>query len=210
MTTTFLQSETTTIKICGLVTEEHVDVAVAAGAHAIGFVFVPGSPRTLDRGTANRLLTQLPPEVLPIAVLQDYGDLDDFSDWPGWLQLCGAEDEEMIARSPRPVIKALQWNAEELVTWDSSIDIKGILVDGSSGGLGKMAPIESLAKQMDHLLKPIIIAGGLTPLNVGGVIAALRPAAVDVSSGIESSKGVKDSTLICEFVEEAMRATSET
>jgi len=210
MTTTFLQSNTTTIKICGLVTEEHVDVAVAAGAHAIGFVFVPGSPRILDRATANDLITQLPPEVLPIAVLQNYGDLDDFSDWPGWLQLCGAEDEEMISNSPRPVIKALQWNAEELLTWDTTVHAKGILVDGSSGGLGKMAPIQSLAKQMNQLSKPIIIAGGLTPENVGEVIVTLRPAAVDVSSGIESSKGVKDSTLICKFVEEAMRATSET
>ena len=208
MTYTFLQPDTTTIKVCGLLTEEHVDVAVGAGAHAIGFVFVPESPRFIDRSSANRLLTQIPPDVLPVAVLQNYGDLDDFSDWPGWLQLCGKEDEEQISTSPCPVIKALQWSKDDISPWDQSKNVEAILIDGSTGGLGTRIPIDALAEEIRTVTKPIIVAGGLTPENVGSVITTLRPAAVDVSSGVEIRRGVKDATLICDFVESALRATT--
>ena len=209
MTYTFLQPNTTTIKICGLLTQEHVDVAVGAGAHAIGFVFVPDSPRFIDRSSANRLLSQMPPEVIPVAILQNYGNLDDFSDWPGWLQLCGKEDEAQISTSPCPVIKALQWSKDDISLWDQSKNVEALLVDGSTGGLGTMIPIESLTAKIRGLTKPIIVAGGLTPENVGNVIAKLRPAAVDVSSGVEIRRGVKEATLICEFVERALRATNK-
>ncbi len=206
---TFLQPNSTTIKVCGLLTQEHVDVAVGAGAHAIGFVFVPESPRFIDRSSANRLLSQIPPEVLPVAILQNYGNLDDFSDWPGWLQLCGKEDDEQISTSPCPVIKALQWSKGDFSLWDQSKNVKAILIDGSSGGLGTMIPIDALTEKIRGVTKPIIVAGGLTPENVGNVITALRPAAVDVSSGVEIKRGVKDATLICEFVETALRATNQ-
>lgn len=208
MTYTFLQPDTTTIKVCGLLTQEHVDVAVEAGVHAIGFVFVPESPRFIDRSSADRLLSQIPPDVLPVAVLQNYGNLEDFSDWPGWLQLCGKEDEEQISTSPCPVIKALQWSKDDISPWDQSKNVEAILVDGSTGGLGTMIPIDALAEEIRTVTKPIIVAGGLTPENVGGVITTLRPAAVDVSSGVEIERGVKDATLICAFVETALRATT--
>ena len=208
MTYTFLQPDTTTIKVCGLLTQEHIDVAVGAGVHAIGFVFVPESPRFIDRSSANRLLSQIPPDVLPVAVLQNYGDLDDFSDWPGWLQLCGKEDEEQISTSPCPVIKALQWSKDDISPWDQSKNVEAILIDGSTGGLGTRIPIDALADEIRTVTKPIIVAGGLTPENVGSVITTLRPAAVDVSSGVEIRRGVKDATLICAFVETALRATT--
>ncbi len=197
MTHTFLEPTTTSIKICGLTTEEHVDVTVAAGANAVGFVFVPDSPRAIDRAQAERLLTQIPDDVLPVAVLQNYADLTDFSDWPGWLQLCGEEHQETVASAPCPVIKALQWNQSALFTWDKCNTIEAILIDGSSGGQGKMLPIDALADCVGTLTTPIIIAGGLTPENVGAVISTLRPAAVDVSSGVESSRGIKDPARIC-------------
>ena len=94
-------SSVTGVKVCGLRCEEHVDIAVGAGADAIGFMFVEKSPRCLQRRDAEQLLLQLPEEVLGVAVVQNYKDLSDFSDWNGWLQLCGEEDEET---SPFPSI----------------------------------------------------------------------------------------------------------
>ncbi len=201
MTYSFLNLRQPSIKICGLKTEKEVGVAIGAGADAIGFVFAEKSPRYIDRSHAERLLLQLPPEILPVAVLQNYGNLRDFSDWPGWLQLCGEEDEQTIASAPCPVISALQWDKNAVRSLDASTDIEAILIDGSTGGLGEMFNIKELQEVIDSLTKPIIVAGGLTPANVRDVISTLHPAAVDVSSGIESSRGVKDPALICEFIE---------
>ncbi|MDP7009445.1 MAG: phosphoribosylanthranilate isomerase [Phycisphaerales bacterium] len=207
MTYSFLNTSTPSVKICGLTTEESVDVSVGAGADAIGFVFVQSSPRVIRRALANRLLTQLPGDVLPIAVLQDYGDLNDFSDWPGWLQLCGNEDKDCIESSPRPVIKAVQWTQGVVATWGACTLMEAILVDGSTGGLGTMAPIEELTTAMSAFSTPVIVAGGLHAGNVQEVIRATQPNAVDVSSGVESSRGVKDPELICSFIE-AVKETS--
>lgn len=208
MTYNFLHADAPSIKICGLTTEEHVDVAVASGADAIGFVFVPDSPRCIQRSQADRLLLQLPSEVLPVAVVQNYPNLQDFSDWPGWLQLSGKETAEDVAKSPRPLIKAFQWDRASLLEWDKCRAIEAILVDGSAGGLGKTFSTDALAEQMPSIVTPIIVAGGLTPANVAEVIRTVQPAAVDVSSGVETSRGLKDSALICQFVEAVMLARS--
>ena len=208
MTYSFLNTKKPSIKICGLKTEEEVDVAIGAGADAIGFVFAEHSPRFIDRSHAERLLLQLPPEIMPVAVLQNYGDLHDFSDWPGWLQLCGDETEDMISTCPRPVIRALQWDSEKICALDRSSHIEAILIDGSTGGLGEMFDLDALLAIKEKLSKPIIVAGGLTPTNVRDVVLKLQPAAVDVSSGIEVSRGVKDPTLICDFIEAAIASRS--
>ena len=208
MTYTFLQSDSPSIKICGLTTEEHVDVAVASGVDAIGFVFAANSPRLLNRSDADRLLLQLPSEVLPVAVVQDYPNLQDFSDWPGWLQLAGKETAEEAALSPRPLIKAFEWDRQVLLKWDKCDSIEAILVDGSAGGFGETFSTDELVEHMPSISTPIIVAGGLTPENVGDVIRKVQPAAVDVSSGVETSRGAKDSTLICQFVDAVMQARS--
>lgn len=202
MRTNFLNSsiDYTSIKICGLKDEECVDVAVAAGADAIGFVFVEDSPRHVDRDTAEQLITQLPTEVIPIAVLQNEKYLDSFSDWSGILQLCGDETEELIASLNQPVIKAFKWDPDELLRWDAFGKLEAILIDGSTGGLGKTFDVSELVAMLPLIETPIIVAGGLTPLNVGQVISEISPAAVDVSSGVESVFGVKDPSLICEFI----------
>jgi phosphoribosylanthranilate isomerase len=191
----------TSVKICGLMDEDMVDVAVAAGAHAIGFVFVEESPRYISIEEAKRLMFQLPEDVLGVAVLQDFPDLDTFSNWDGWLQLCGNEDQRVVASAPCPVIKAMQWNPTEILEWDGCDNLKGILVDGSSGGLGQTFDVTALAKLIPVLKTPIIVAGGLTPENVVNVIEIAKPAAVDVSSGVESTRGIKDPEKICTFLE---------
>ncbi len=197
---TFLHRDTTGVKVCGLCNEEHVDIAVGAGANAIGFMFVESSPRSIERHDGEQLLLQLPDDVLGVAVLQNYKALDDFSDWNGWLQLCGDEDEEIVANAPRPVIRAFKWNSEEVLRWNLCPNVEALLVDGSTGGLGETFDVSVLADMIPWLSKPVIIAGGLTPENVGAVITQANPAAVDVSSGIESAKGIKDPQKMCDFI----------
>jgi phosphoribosylanthranilate isomerase len=193
-------SVTTGVKICGLRSEEHVDIAVGAGADAIGFMLVENSPRFINRQKANQLLSQLPEEVVGIAVVQNCSNLSDFDDWSGWLQLCGDEDEEIVANAPRPVIKAFQWNEEEVKRWDNCPNVEALLVDGSSGGMGESFDVTRLAAMIPLLNKPVIIAGGLSIKNVLKIITQAKPNAVDVSSGIELSKGIKDPQLMCDFI----------
>ena len=132
--------------------------------------------------------------------MQDAPNLEEFSDWPGILQLCGDETEDEISQLNQPIIKAFKWDASEVKRWDSFGGLEAILVDGSVGGLGEMFNITELAQMIPSLQTPIIIAGGLTPANVKCVISVASPAAVDVSSGIESSLGIKDPSLICDFI----------
>jgi phosphoribosylanthranilate isomerase len=200
-------STTTSIKICGLMDEDTVDIAVGSGANAIGFVQVKSSPRYIERHQANRLVLQLPDDVLGVAVLQDEQNLDHYANWNGWLQLCGEESHETVANAPCPVIKAMQWNRDDVLDWDGCENLEAILVDGSTGGLGKTFDVTELAKLIPSLLTPIIIAGGLSPENVQAVITQANPAGVDVSSGVESTLGVKDPELICNFIEQAQSAS---
>ncbi|MBT4530155.1 MAG: phosphoribosylanthranilate isomerase [Phycisphaerae bacterium] len=195
------RSATTHIKICGLTDGESVDVAVGSGAHAIGFVFVPSSPRFIEKHEADQLMLQLPEEVIGVAVLQDAPSLTPFEHWNGWLQLCGKENVSTVESAPCPVIKAIEWNEKLVRYWDGCKNLKAILVDGSTGGLGKTFDVTELAKIIPTLRTPIIIAGGLTPDNVQEVIQQAKPAAVDVSSGIESESGVKDPEKICAFIQ---------
>jgi phosphoribosylanthranilate isomerase len=195
-------SPSTFVKICGLTDEEMVDIAVGSGANAIGFVFVEDSPRCLDRERASQLMLQLPNDVIGVAVLQNEESLEDFSTWDGWLQLCGDEDEEMVSMAPCPVIKSIQWDKEEVMRWDGCENIVAILVDGSTGGLGKTFDLQELIELIPSLNTPVIIAGGLTPENIQDVITQANPAGVDTSSGVESAKGVKDPEKICSFLEQ--------
>jgi len=180
--------------------EECLDVAIGSGADAIGFVFAPNSPRQISRELADRLTTQLPQDVLAVAVVQNYGSLSDFNDWNGWLQLCGDEDEQLVESSPCPVIRAFKWNKQSLLRWDACPHVQALLVDGSSGGAGEVFDISELTNLLPSITKPVIIAGGLTPSNVSEVIKTAQPAGVDVSSGVESERGVKDPTKICAFI----------
>ena len=180
--------------------EECLDVAIGSGADAIGFVFAPKSPRQISRELADRLTTQLPQDVLAVAIVQNYGPLSDFNDWNGWLQLCGDEDEQLVKSSPCPVIRAFKWNKQSLLRWDACPHVRALLVDGSSGGMGDAFDISKLTNLLPSITKPVIIAGGLTPSNVSEVIKTAQPAGVDVSSGVESERGVKDPTKICAFI----------
>jgi phosphoribosylanthranilate isomerase len=107
------------------------------------------------------------------------------------------------------VIKAVRFEpatiVEELDRWDAIEEVAAILVDGSAGGHGESFEWSSLTPHLERTSKPIVLAGGLTPANVGDAIRAVRPFAVDVSSGVERERGVKDPELIRQFCE-AVRA----
>lgn len=194
-------SQSTFVKICGLTDEMMVDTAVGSGTNAVGFVFVEDSPRCIDRKLAEQLMLQLPEDVVGVAVLQNEDLLENFTSWNGWLQMCGDEDEESVRSAPCPVIKAVQWDKDEVLRWDTCDNVVAILVDGSSGGLGETFDHRDLSKLIPSLNTPVIIAGGLTPENVKEVIELAKPAGVDTSSGVESERGVKDPEKICEFLD---------
>ena len=199
MTHSFFNSEQTSVKICGLVDEMHVDVAVGAGADAIGFMFVEDSPRYVTRELANRLLLQIPDYVIPVAVVKDHANLTDFADWPGMLQLCGDESLDEILAAPCPAIKAFKWSKDNYKKWCNT-SIRGILIDGSEGGMGQSFSLDDVEQNLTESRDGLIVAGGLNAENVTNVISRLRPAAVDVSSGVEASRGNKCPEKICEFI----------
>ena len=125
--------------------------------------------------------------------------------------MLGMSHGEIIAGGP-DVIKAVRFDpatiAAELERWGALDEVAAILIDGSAGGLGVAFDWSQLAPHLESCPKEIILAGGLTPDNVGSAIRACHPWAVDVSSGVERAKGAKDPALIeafCDAVREADR-----
>lgn len=190
----------TRIKICGITNEESAAAAVEAGADVLGFVFAPGTPRYVDPGRAFEIMGTLPPLVGTVGVFRD-APLDEFIEVEqqcptDWSQLHGNESENLVRDCGPRVIRGIRFSAEsiarDLARWDALEEVDAILVDGSAGGEGAAFDWAALVEPMASAAKPVIIAGGLTPENVGEAIRACRPYAVDVSSGVESQPGVKD------------------
>ncbi|MHC4710262.1 MAG: phosphoribosylanthranilate isomerase [Planctomycetota bacterium] len=202
----------TRVKICGITSPELARAAVEAGADAIGMVIdVPHSPRSIGFDAAREIHEAVPAPVMSIAVVQD-PDPSLADRWSGtWFQLHGDEDEALVGRFARAkhVIKGFRFDPDQVKRWNDCRHVEILLIDGSSGGRGEAFRHEELAALMPQIYKPVVLAGGLTPQNVAPAIRAVRPFAVDVSSGVESSPGVKDPQLIKEFcaaVAEADRA----
>lgn len=202
---------TTRIKICGITSIEMAAVAVDAGAESIGLVIdVADSPRCLAIGQAQAIAQALPPAVMSIAVLQDPPDALT-EQWTGsWVQLHGSEDEALICRFARTkhIIRGFRFDPEQVLRWNACQGVEVLLIDGSTGGQGDLLDHQALAEMMPQIEKPVILAGGLTADNVAQAIRIVHPFAVDVSSGVESSPGVKDAGLIRRFCQ-AVRDADE-
>lgn len=201
----------TRIKVCGITTEAMALAATEAGADAIGLVFVPASPRYVLPGIAMRISKALPPLMSSVGVFMDPSD-PDLQNWQGrWAQLHGREAEPQIARVAqyRRVIKGLKFDPEQVLRWNRCPHVTALLIDGSEGGKGEAFRHEELAAMMPQLNTPVILAGGLTPETVGQAIKAVRPFGVDVSSGVERSRGEKDAGLIREFCAAVREADAE-
>jgi phosphoribosylanthranilate isomerase len=204
----------TRIKICGIRDELAAHAAAEAGADAIGFMFVESSVRYIEPEEAYAIMTGLPPLVASVGVFADAG-VDEFSDVEEacptiYSQLHGDEDEELVKSCGPDVIKAVRFEpatiARELERWGAVEEVCAILVDGSSGGAGVAFEWEQLVPHLERVSKPLILAGGLTFENVERAVRAVRPYAVDVSSGVERERGVKDAGMIAAFCEAVRRA----
>lgn len=202
----------TRIKICGLTREEDVDAAVAAGADAIGFVFYPASPRYVVPQRAAELARRIPPFVdtvglfvnataeavravcaaVPLNLLQFHGD----------------EDATYCRQFSRPWLRAARVRPGlDLVEFARSFpDARGLLLDAFVDGYGGGGHVFDWTLIPPNLPGHLILSGGLTPANVGDAIERVRPVAVDVSSGVEASKGIKDHQKIAAFVAAVRKA----
>ncbi|RMH14581.1 MAG: phosphoribosylanthranilate isomerase [Planctomycetota bacterium] len=197
----------TRIKICGLRDVDALAAAVESGADAVGFMLVPESPRYIEPEAATELMYMLPPFVTPVGVVRNL-TVDQFCEieqrFPApIMQLHGTEPEKTVISCGPGIIKAITYNPEtidtDLARWNQLEEVDAILIDGSAGGEGVAFDWSALVPKLEHVEKPIILAGGLTSENVAEAIRTIRPYAVDVSSGVESSPGVKDPARIEAF-----------
>lgn len=181
------------VKICGLGREQDVDAAVAAGADLVGFVLVPSSPRAVTAERARELAARVPTGVRTVAVVeQAQGAVEGFD-------LVQAYDLEGL---PEAAILATRGDPPE-----QAPDGMPILLDLPFGS--RPGPDELLAhwQRAAAVRAPVVLAGSLTPDNVGDAVRAVRPWAVDTARGVETAPGVKDGALIRCFVTAAREAS---
>ena len=192
------------VKICGVTRGEDALAAVRLGADALGFNFWPGSKRHITAAAARGIIARLPPFVTPVGVFvnQLEGDMRALAAETGIqvFQLHGDEPPELCARLPLPVVKAIPVDQVRALSRLLSYEVSAFLLDTPSRGYGGSGePFDwSLAEGVSEVA-PVILAGGLTPENVAAAVRAVRPYAVDVASGVESSPGVKDMARMSRF-----------
>jgi phosphoribosylanthranilate isomerase len=207
----------TRIKICGLTRQEDVQSAIAAGADALGFVFYAKSPRYIQPATAAQLIARMPPFVsavglfvnatveevrtvaaqAPLSLLQFHGD-----ETP-------AECAAIASAVHRPFIRAIRvkpaTSPADLLKYEAdyhaaSTLFAGLLLDtfvDSYGGSGKVFDWSLIP---ENIAPRVVLSGGLSAQNATDAVLRVRPWAVDISSGVESDKGIKDATKIRAFI----------
>jgi phosphoribosylanthranilate isomerase len=205
-------NQRTRIKICGLTREADVDAAVEAGADAIGFVFYPASPRRVDRARASALARRLPPFVTPVGLFVNAADTEIAAATEAipslLLQFHGDESPQDCARIGRPYLRAARMEPGfDLLDFASRFaQAQAILLDAHVEGYGGGGKVFDWSLIPSAVPLPVVLSGGLHAGNVIQGIQTLRPWAVDVSSGVESAKGIKDADAIrrfCDAVREA-------
>ncbi len=209
------------IKICGITNQQDAEAAIAAGADALGFNTWREGKRFIDLDRAADWIEELPPFITKVALLVNapLAEAEHLARLPfiDALQLHGDEDAAYCAQVRafgRPFIKALRLRSREELSQLSEFGTRHFLIDahvaGSFGGTGTLADVavvEEFKERNPGLA--LTLAGGLTPENVAEVVRAVRPYAVDVSSGVESAPGRKDPARMKAFVEAVRRAENE-
>ena len=207
-----MKTERTRVKICGLREPEHARIAAVAGADAIGLVFYPKSPRALDAAQAAKIAAVLPPFVTAVGLFVNEeahqirrivheARLD-------LLQFHGDESPEFCEQFGKPYVRSVRMEAAtDLLEYARRFSAaRALLLDahvqGQPGGTGLTFDWAVIPRDLPI---PLILSGGLDAANVARAMREVRPWAVDVSSGVESSRGVKDPQKIVEFIRKVRR-----
>ena len=198
----------TRIKICGITRGQDAVTAAELGAHAVGLMFFEDSPRFISVHQANKVSGVLPPFVTRVGVFVNPVEQQVQTILGALrldlLQFHGDEPPQFCARFGMPYIKAVRVRkGMDLLQYASRYhDAKGLLLDAHSesayGGTGEAFDWSLIPA---NLPLPIILSGGLNAANVARAIRQVRPWAVDVSSGVESEKGIKDAAKIAAFMQ---------
>jgi phosphoribosylanthranilate isomerase len=207
------------VKVCGVRTPEVADAAIDAGADWLGLVLVPASPRHVDDTAARAVVDATRGRVDLVGVMVD-ATAEQCDEAAARYRLAavqvhGTADPSIAACAAVPIIRAInagqvgsvltqEWWPDCLVLLDSAPATAGAL-PGGTGARVDEAIAAALARH-----RRVILAGGLSPENVAGAIAAVRPHGVDASTGLESSPGVKDVARVHAFVAAARAAATET
>jgi phosphoribosylanthranilate isomerase len=201
----------TRIKFCGITRAQDAEVAVDLGVDALGFVMVPDSRRCIAAEKAARIRHRLPPFVTSVALFQDQDSavVQDAIDalQPDLLQFHGHEDAAYCASFGLPYVKAIAMGdgADPAKAAKRYRTAAAVLLDGhASGAMGGSGKAFDW-KRARSVRGPVILAGGLDATNVARAIRAVKPYAVDVSSGIEQRPGVKDPLMMRAFVRAVRR-----
>lgn len=208
----------TRIKICGFTREADVDAAVQAGADALGFNLWPGSARHVDVAKAAALASRLPPFVTPVLLFVNAtaGEVAAAAaEVPqALLQFHGDETPTQCEAAGRPYLRAARmgegfdlldfaahWRAESAL-------MQALLLDAHAPGYGGAGKVFDWSRIPPNVPCPVVLSGGLNPANVTDGVRRVRPYAVDVSSGVEVGKGIKDAALMRRFCDAVREADS--
>ena len=209
----------TRIKMCGITNIEDAEEGIRAGVDALGFIFVEDSPRYIEPEKVKEIVEQLSPFVDLVGVFVDRENVEvqEIIDYCGlsYAQLHGSESPEYCSQiaysaSPCKVIKAFRVGpktaAAEFHPYQN--EVQGYLLDtyvaDQAGGTGRTFDWE-IVRSLE-LQRPVILAGGLTPENVGEAILKVQPFAIDVNSGVELRPGLKDYDKLGALLEEVRKA----
>lgn len=200
----------TQIKICGITTCEDAKMACESGANAIGLVFYAPSPRYVTIAQASQVVNSLPPFTTSVALFVNAPreDIESVLEQVAIdiIQFHGDESADFCASFKRPYIKAVRMKdgLDLYLVEKEYASARGLLLDtykkGVPGGTGE---IFNWDKVPHDLSLPIILAGGLVPENIAQAIKQVKPYAVDVSGGVEASKGKKDKRKVIQFINNA-------
>jgi phosphoribosylanthranilate isomerase len=201
-------SRRTRIKICGLTREADVDAAVEAGADALGFVLYPKSARAVTAARAGELAARLPGFVTPVLLFVNASEAEIAAGLAAvphaLLQFHGDESPEACQAGPargRPYLRAARMTPElPLLDFARAHErAAGLVLDAHVEGYGGGGKAFDWSLVPHDLPCPVVLSGGLNPANVIDGITRLKPWAVDVSSGVEVGKGLKDAGLMRQF-----------
>jgi phosphoribosylanthranilate isomerase len=214
------------VKICGITCLEDALACAEAGADALGFIFVEGTPRYVTPDRAAAIIRRLPPFVTPVGVFWDHpaGHVKAVAEACGLraLQFHGDESPEDLAQYGLPVIKTVKLPPASAASEADALRVfrlalprpaAAVLLDSAARWSEGEArePVEwgaaaAIAAACRAEGRPVILSGGLTPDNVARAVAVVKPYAVDVNSGVEAEPGRKDLRRVRRFIAEARRA----